>query len=322
MLTKRQVLMKYGFNAKTFDLLVGDGILHPCFIKQGRRTTVYFNEQDVENLQKGEHYVICAECGAWQNQISSKHLKSCCGKSLAGYQAEHPDAPICSGFSAGHRVKTEAQKKHQSIVLKERFKTVAGETTREQIREASKALMQTPYRQRATEHLKQLQDAPGYREKKKRETQARWDSGALRESVVTWHKEHPEESRSGALNARRYLTGTKTKPHMKLKQALLDAGIQGFQTEYEVGFYSLDEACPGLKICVEVQGCYWHSCPICGLQGPKGNTRRDKAKKTYLRNQGWVVVYVWEHEIRDNTEACIQRIVGAIQLRQGVCHAI
>lgn len=320
MLTKRQVLMKYGFNAKTFDLLVGDGILHPCFVKKGQRSTIYFSEQDVENLQAGEHYVICAECGAWQNQITTKHLKACCGGSLADYQTKHPDALTCSGFSVKHRAKTDVQKRHQSITLKERFKTVAGEATRKQIQEASKALMQTPYKQKATEHLRKIHCTPGYRERQRKQTQDRWASDALRESVIAWHREHPEESKLGALNARRHLKGTKTKPHMKLKKALLKAGLRGFQTEYEVGFYHLDEAHPDLKIGVEVQGCYWHSCPVCGLHGPKENTRRDKAKKTYLENQGWSIVYVWEHEIRSDVKACVNKVQNTVRAISGVNH--
>ena len=34
MLTKRQVLIKYGLNFKAFEILMQEGFLCPCFIKE------------------------------------------------------------------------------------------------------------------------------------------------------------------------------------------------------------------------------------------------------------------------------------------------
>lgn len=320
MLTKRQVLLKYGFNAKTFDSLVQEGALCPCHMKSGERPTIYFRDGDIQSLGEGTHYVVCLECGAWQNQITSKHLKACCGKTLGEYLKEHPGSLILSSFTAEHKAKTEGQKERQSKVLKERFRTPGGEITRKQISEASKRMQASDYGVRAAEHLRGLTRSPEGRHRISQQMQVLYATGW--NPARKWHKENPGLSSLGALNARRFLTHTRTKPHMKLKQAMVSAGISGFQTELEVGFYSLDEAYPELRVCVEVQGCYWHSCPVCGIQGPKVNLRRDKSKKTYLENRGWLVVFVWEHEIREDLDACVRRVQAAVVSRAEVNHVV
>ena len=63
---------------------------------------------------------------------------------------------------------------------------------------------------------------------------------------------------------------------------------------------------PTAKVAVFVDGCFWHSCPIHGT-APKANAkwwaeklatnrRRDADTDTRLRDAGWEVVRVWEHE--------------------------
>ena len=59
-------------------------------------------------------------------------------------------------------------------------------------------------------------------------------------------------------------------------------------------------------VAVYVDGCFWHSCPEHGVL-PKGNrewwrrklaatVRRDRTMDLTLREMGWSVVRVWEHE--------------------------
>jgi DNA mismatch endonuclease (patch repair protein) len=60
------------------------------------------------------------------------------------------------------------------------------------------------------------------------------------------------------------------------------------------------------KVAVFVDGCFWHVCPQHGRQpatndwywAPKlrGNVDRDRLANRALRDAGWVVVRVWEHE--------------------------
>ncbi|HEY5853087.1 MAG TPA: DNA mismatch endonuclease Vsr [Aldersonia sp.] len=63
---------------------------------------------------------------------------------------------------------------------------------------------------------------------------------------------------------------------------------------------------PRSRVAVYVDGCFWHSCPQHATY-PKnnaqwwadklaGNVARDRDTDQRLRNDGWTVVRVWEHE--------------------------
>jgi DNA mismatch endonuclease (patch repair protein) len=66
----------------------------------------------------------------------------------------------------------------------------------------------------------------------------------------------------------------------------------------------------GLKFAVEIKGCYFHLCPVCKIpNGFAKNQKRDTAKSLYLKDHGWVLVEIWEHEWRQDPKACIQRVL-------------
>jgi DNA mismatch endonuclease (patch repair protein) len=61
------------------------------------------------------------------------------------------------------------------------------------------------------------------------------------------------------------------------------------------------------RLCVFVDGCFWHGCPRHGTQ-PKQNAafwqekiarnkRRDRLVARSLRRDGWKVVRIWEHQL-------------------------
>ncbi len=75
----------------------------------------------------------------------------------------------------------------------------------------------------------------------------------------------------------------------------------------------------GKKLCVFVDGCFWHGCPK-HFRLPKTNTRwwaekingninRDKARSRILRAKGWKVLRVWEHQLHGTAMA---RVVARI----------
>lgn len=63
------------------------------------------------------------------------------------------------------------------------------------------------------------------------------------------------------------------------------------------------------KVAIFVHGCFFHSCPECRFKKPKTNVafwkekfrrnreRHDSVVKI-LTEEGWVVILIWEHEIR------------------------
>ncbi|WP_460528682.1 very short patch repair endonuclease [Flindersiella endophytica] len=74
------------------------------------------------------------------------------------------------------------------------------------------------------------------------------------------------------------------------------------------------------QVAVFVDGCFWHGCPQHGTQ-PKaneawwaeklrGNVARDRETDQHLRELGWIVIRIWEHEdaasAADRVEAVVR----------------
>jgi DNA mismatch endonuclease (patch repair protein) len=64
---------------------------------------------------------------------------------------------------------------------------------------------------------------------------------------------------------------------------------------------------PRARLCVELDGCFWHGCEECGSGGPKSNRtywgpkiarnkERDLEQTRALEENGWRVVRFWGHE--------------------------
>jgi len=78
------------------------------------------------------------------------------------------------------------------------------------------------------------------------------------------------------------------------------------------------------KVAVFVDGDFWH-----GWRFPQWkhklapswrdkierNRRRDQKNFRWLRREGWLVIRIWEHNIKKDVEACIDRIEAAVQRR-------
>jgi DNA mismatch endonuclease (patch repair protein) len=65
------------------------------------------------------------------------------------------------------------------------------------------------------------------------------------------------------------------------------------------------------KVVVFIDGCFWHGCPVCQRKLPKTNKEywEQKIKRNILsaksvnqtlQQDGWKVIRVWEHEMRDS----------------------
>jgi DNA mismatch endonuclease (patch repair protein) len=77
------------------------------------------------------------------------------------------------------------------------------------------------------------------------------------------------------------------------------------------------------RVAVYVDGCFWHSCPEHGTkpkanaewweQKLKRNQERDTATDRTLREHGWKVVRIWEHE--DAVKAA-DRVQSAVESRR------
>ena len=78
------------------------------------------------------------------------------------------------------------------------------------------------------------------------------------------------------------------------------------------------------KVAVFVDGCFWHRCPehatfpkvnaVWWQEKLEANVRRDRETDEMLRDAGWIVVRIWEHEdpveAADRIESLV-RVPGA-----------
>ena len=113
-----------------------------------------------------------------------------------------------------------------------------------------------------------------------------------------------------------------TKPEMLLRRALFARGlryrldrapIRGMRRRADVVFGPA-------KVAVYVDGCFWHSCPEHAtvpknnrewwIEKLAANVARDRDTDRQLREAGWEVVRVWEHE---DMEAAADRVMRAVR---------
>lgn len=122
----------------------------------------------------------------------------------------------------------------------------------------------------------------------------------------------PSQSWATTPATRRSMLGnrrTGTKPELALRSALHAAGLR-FRKDYRIDLVPVrprpDVVFTRAKVAVFVDGCFWHSCPDHGTQPAKNvdywtpklarNIERDREHDEVLRDAGWTVVRIWEHE--------------------------
>lgn len=120
--------------------------------------------------------------------------------------------------------------------------------------------------------------------------------------------------------------GINTKPELLLRKALWRKGLR----------YRLKSELPGkpdivltrYKIAIFVDGCFWHSCPVHGSL-PETNTsfwenkitrnvERDNEVNALLEQNGWLVIRIWEHEIKQSLEEVIEKIFSSLSVSDHV----
>jgi DNA mismatch endonuclease, patch repair protein len=79
------------------------------------------------------------------------------------------------------------------------------------------------------------------------------------------------------------------------------------------------------KVAVFIDGDFWHGYrfeewedELSGFWRRKirGNLERDERKFAELRDQGWAVVRLWQHEVEQDLDGCIEKIVGLVETRK------
>jgi len=120
---------------------------------------------------------------------------------------------------------------------------------------------------------------------------------------------YPRPLNQGRSNNMRANRRSDTKPEAAIRSALHRLGYR-FRKDYRVDLPEL-RARPDIvftrqRLAVFIDGCFWHCCPEHGRQpavngwywSPKlrRNVERDRQVTQALRDHGWTVIRVWEHE--------------------------
>ena len=79
------------------------------------------------------------------------------------------------------------------------------------------------------------------------------------------------------------------------------------------------------KVAVFVDGDFWHGYDFRSWKHSvshfwqakiEKNRLRDAKNFRKLRGMGWVVVRIWGHELKQNAEACIEKVASTVQRRR------
>lgn len=133
--------------------------------------------------------------------------------------------------------------------------------------------------------------------------------------------DHPGSS-SRAMSARMSAARRRdTQPEILLRRELHRRGYR-FRVVYPVPGNrrrSIDIAFTKRKLAVFVDGCYWHGCPEHGTQPAQNsewwaakfaaNRARDRDTDSLLRDAGWRVLRIWEHNAAEEAADVVESLL-------------
>ena len=116
-----------------------------------------------------------------------------------------------------------------------------------------------------------------------------------------------------------------TKMELKVRSYLHKIGLR-----YKINDSKLigkpDIVFPKYKVVIFLDSCFFHKCPYHFIE-PKSNREywipkiernklRAKEVNEALRKQGWKVIRIWEHEVKNHFEKVINKIITITEKRQ------
>lgn len=173
-------------------------------------------------------------------------------------------------------------------------------TYRERVRKNTiKAIQRPDVRKRYEEGIKRRSKDPEFRRK-------------VSEGVLRKLKEDPEIiEKIKKARLRQTMPQKQTKIEVCMQKGLKRKGLN-FETHLPMIGHP-DIAFPEKKVAIFCDGCYWHACPV---HYPWRSEERDMEKdgriEKALTEMGWTVLRFWEHEINENLEGCINKVMGVV----------
>lgn len=93
---------------------------------------------------------------------------------------------------------------------------------------------------------------------------------------------------------------------LKLISIFRELGISGWRRKQKI-FGKADFVFRSRKLCVFIDGCFWHGCSTCYRRPASNqaywdskvrrNKMRDREVNRVLRAKGWRILRIWEHQL-------------------------
>ena len=116
----------------------------------------------------------------------------------------------------------------------------------------------------------------------------------------------------------------RTKPEIAVRKALWNLGFR-YRIKNKLPGRP-DIVYPASKVAIFIDGCFWHRCPkhyVAPQTRAKfweekisQNVARDRRNSVLLKKLGWEVIRLWEHDINDSLDDCVELIVKALGKRE------
>jgi DNA mismatch endonuclease, patch repair protein len=136
-----------------------------------------------------------------------------------------------------------------------------------------------------------------------------------------------KEKRSQIMKAIKH---KETKLESRITKELFKRGIRYRKNRRDL-FGVPDISVKKWKLVIFIDSCFWHGCPI-HIRLPKSNEdywkekitrnmKRDSEVTSYYKENGWNILRIWEHEIKDDIQEVIDKVYTFI-LNAKKIHAI
>lgn len=121
------------------------------------------------------------------------------------------------------------------------------------------------------------------------------------------------------------IRGMDTKPELVVRRLLFARGLRYRKYIAELPGKP-DLVFTGPRVVVFVDGDFWHGWRFEEWEHKLssdywrlkigGNRERDLVNQKLLEDDGWIVLRIWEHEIKEDADACVGRIEAAVRAEQ------
>jgi DNA mismatch endonuclease (patch repair protein) len=131
---------------------------------------------------------------------------------------------------------------------------------------------------------------------------------------------HTKEQRSRNMARIRKFGNESTE--QRLRRLFREQGIKGWRRHLELPGRP-DFTFRKQRVAIFLDGCFWHRCPRCNwiptsntdywIPKLERNVRKDREADQALRERGWQVVRIWEHDLKQAPQAVLDRIRKALR---------